>query len=431
MDTLNHTGNAFIVNLAIADLCVTAFAQPANIIGALFGGQYFLDHPIYCGFVSTLCATGCLASCWNLCMIAVNRFVLICHWEHYEKIYTRRNTVIICLAVWVVIYLIELPNHVGWGDLRFSDLFFVCTFANHVHSYALFYVLVGVFTPLSVSFFCYLKIYLKVKDSRLTRNRILKGGSESDDNARQRHDTVPDTSRPNSMTRKFYEDLKIIKVLFRVLIIYVLMWLPLVILILIHIANDIGYTWYILVLLCAHGNSAVNCVIYAATIKEFRDGYRRLLGFHRLCRPSPSTGRGQNPCTQKALKGALRGKKLDTEKYGDNLGSQAGRSDGQFDATNQPNWLPAAIILPLAAAIALTIAVVCMLTRASRLFRGRKTVLVTDRAMLSNLHSVNNLAYVGVGPEHQLQQGTLNGGKSNPAFDGSTSAVDREGLSKL
>jgi hypothetical protein len=33
VNALHHTGNAFIVNLALADLCVTAVATPANVLG--------------------------------------------------------------------------------------------------------------------------------------------------------------------------------------------------------------------------------------------------------------------------------------------------------------------------------------------------------------------------------------------------------------
>ena len=138
-----------------------------------------------------------------------------------------------CAAVWVVVYLLHLPNHIGWGDLRFSDLFFLCTFANHVHSYALFYVLVGVFIPLTVSFICYLQIYLKVKDSKLTRTRILFSAAagqgenptsqelltvnasfSSRRSAANTSDSELDMNSGNCLTisQKFLDDLKVIQV---------------------------------------------------------------------------------------------------------------------------------------------------------------------------------------------------------------------------
>jgi 7 transmembrane receptor (rhodopsin family) len=217
-------------------------------------------------------------------------------------IFTKRNTIVLCLFVWLAVYLIELPNHVGWGDLRFSDLFFLCTFANHVHSYALFYVLFGIFIPLSSSFLCYLLIYLKVKDSSLTRNRILysdinRGGSSSTSKSNSNADESTEATGCISLSQKFFDDLKIIQVLFRVQIIYTVMWLPLMLLILAHQTTSISYVWYILAILSAHGNSAINCMVYAASIDHFREGYKRLLGWNLK---HPRTSSRQNVEFKKA-----------------------------------------------------------------------------------------------------------------------------------
>ena len=69
----------------------------------------------------------------------------------------------------------------------------------------------------------------------------------------------------------------IIHALFRVLIIYVVMWLPLVTLIVLHLEHEVSYVWYILVLLTAYGNSSINYLVYGLTIEHFRRGYIKLL----------------------------------------------------------------------------------------------------------------------------------------------------------
>ncbi|OWA50003.1 hypothetical protein BV898_14534 [Hypsibius exemplaris] len=156
-----------------------------------------------------------------------------------------------------------LPNHVGCGVLRFSDIFFACTFANYVHSYALFCVLAGIFLPLSISFVCYLKIYLKVKDSRLNRNRILQGKTDTQEDT---EGPLPETSS-NALAKSTVAYLAkqphgrpgILRGPQNMLLI--MLHLP---------ATEIGYVWYILVLLSAHGNNAINCLIYAATINHSR-----------------------------------------------------------------------------------------------------------------------------------------------------------------
>ncbi|XP_055329287.1 melatonin receptor type 1B-like [Paramacrobiotus metropolitanus] len=299
IDALRHTGNFFIINLAIADLCITAVAQPSNVFGALYGESFFAPRQAYCSAVSTLCATGCLSSCWNMMMISINRYTLICKWPYYEKIYTKINTGLMCLLCWIIIYSIESPNHLGWGDLRYSNVFYLCTFANHVHSYALFYILVGVATPLTITFIMYLQIYVRVKNSKMTRSMILSGANApvapvsagntsgaTTASGTQSTSSAPTTAAEQSMlasvTQKFQEDLKIIYALFRVYLIFMLMWAPLVLLILIGHPEDeeqrLHHGWYITSLIIAHGNSSINCLVYAYTIDHFRAGYSKLLG---------------------------------------------------------------------------------------------------------------------------------------------------------
>ncbi|GAU95237.1 hypothetical protein RvY_06886 [Ramazzottius varieornatus] len=271
MPSLRTTGNYFIVNLSLADLLVTMVTQPSSILGrALFGEEWFDARPVVCSVVGTLCAMGCIASTWNICMISVNRYILICRYHVYSKIYTKRNTILLCLSVWILIYLIEMPNHIGWGDTRFSEVFFVCTFANHVHSFALFYILVGVMIPVSVSCAAYIGIFKRVRTSNLVRNRIL--------NAAEAGKPQKGPSKDAKMTLgEFHRNVRVARVLFRVFVIFIVMWVPVAVLILMGMGKQVDYVWYILTVLLAHGNSSVNCVVYALSLDHFREGYATLL----------------------------------------------------------------------------------------------------------------------------------------------------------
>lgn len=167
--------------------------------------------------------------------------------------------------------MIELPNHIGWGDNRFSVVFYVCTFANHVHSYAVFYIGVGVCIPISITFFAYLGIYLKVKDSNLVRNRLLSGG--------ERVVSREERAMKKLNRRIFRQNVKVARVLFRVYVIFLVMWLPVAVIILLGKGLAISPVWYILTILLAHGNSSINCIVYGASMDSFREGYLRILGF--------------------------------------------------------------------------------------------------------------------------------------------------------
>ena len=110
---------------------------------------------------------------------------------------------------------------------------------------------------------------------------------------------------------------RLTQVLFRVQIVYFLMWMPLMMLILLHQATDISYVWYVLVLLSAHGNSAINCLVYGASIDHFREGYKKLLCCGK--RRNKRQGR-QNQAN--CLSGLLRRSKKNRLVAGDAVGLQ-------------------------------------------------------------------------------------------------------------
>lgn len=54
---LRRLGNAFIVNLAVADLCVSAFVNYFGIIGVLTHGGYFHERIVLCELIGVVCIT--------------------------------------------------------------------------------------------------------------------------------------------------------------------------------------------------------------------------------------------------------------------------------------------------------------------------------------------------------------------------------------
>lgn len=113
-------------------------------------------------------------------------------------------------------------------------------------------------------------IYLRVKDSNLVRAQILSRGGETAGRA------IPGAKRLSRKTLN--QNLKIVRALFRVYVIFLMMWLPVAVVIVLGKGTNVHYVWYILTVLLAHGNSSINCVVYAASLEQFREGYCRILG---------------------------------------------------------------------------------------------------------------------------------------------------------
>ncbi|GAU95472.1 hypothetical protein RvY_07084 [Ramazzottius varieornatus] len=129
----------------------------------------------------------------------------------------------------------------------------------------------GVLVPIAASFLAYLGIYLKVRHSTLVRKRISSRQADHKLSKAQR-------ARLHVKQRVFHEDVKVAHALFRVFVIFLLMWLPVAVLIVMGRGTEVSPVWYILTILLAHGNSSINCVVYAASLESFRDGYMKVLG---------------------------------------------------------------------------------------------------------------------------------------------------------
>ncbi|XP_055348566.1 melatonin-related receptor-like [Paramacrobiotus metropolitanus] len=306
---LRLPSNIFIVNLAIADLIVTTLVDPFNVIGAFVGQTYFDTHRTLCHFIAAMCAPACLCSMFSITAISVNRYIMICHISLYHRLYTWRNTCLMCVALWLISTGIHFPNHVGWGDNAFDPAYYICTFSIATHSYAIFYIVVGVFLPLSIVCFSYASIFryhvLVKKGIRRHRKREVhytvirrksresismtllsvaavarstvvsgtvpvsgKDGGSSDVRRRS-------TFRGNGFTT---EDIKLAKTLFTVCIAFLICWSPFALFVLMHQPSWIPGWLYMIAIMMAHGNSSINCILYGVTNARFRQGYRAVLG---------------------------------------------------------------------------------------------------------------------------------------------------------
>ncbi|XP_006814309.1 melatonin receptor type 1C-like [Saccoglossus kowalevskii] len=120
--------NVYIFSLAWADIIVTGFILPFNVLGILQSHHFFTLNTVLCEVIAFFCVTACIASLWNIMVISVNRYVYICHNKYYKRIFNLRNTVVMAIGVWVISALIDMPNFLNWGDNRFDMKTLVCSY---------------------------------------------------------------------------------------------------------------------------------------------------------------------------------------------------------------------------------------------------------------------------------------------------------------
>ncbi|XP_072179354.1 melatonin receptor type 1A-like [Diadema setosum] len=273
---LRNIGNLFIVNLAVADLGVSIIVNLASVTGSIWSeAGIFIRNQWLCEMIAVICIITCSCSLWSIAAIAFNRYVWICHWHKYHKVYNRRTVPFMIVALWCISFLIDLPNILGWGTHAFDWKVMSCTGGmSFVHSYAIFFALTAFAGPLIIIGCSYVGIF----------NFAWKAAA-----AIKRMQSENGTNRAPKRVRP--ADLRLARSVLAIVLIYVAMWSPYSLTVLIDHRVVADRKLYIFAFTLAHTNSSINCVIYGLTNQQFRHGYLRFIRL-LFCRMKALDGLG-------------------------------------------------------------------------------------------------------------------------------------------
>ncbi|XP_054748761.1 mu-type opioid receptor-like [Lytechinus pictus] len=141
--------NAFVVNLAVADLlaCVTFPTQAASLL---------VGYPVWlCVITALMDITSLGCSLITITLIAINRFILITKTKNvYQKIYTPMNLGIMIVIAWVI-----GPLCMILASSRVCGVYLV----KHGAGYLSWLVPILLITTLVIILVCYILIFLFIK----------------------------------------------------------------------------------------------------------------------------------------------------------------------------------------------------------------------------------------------------------------------------
>lgn len=186
------------------------------------------------------------------------RYYYICQYSSYLNYFTKQKTVMYITLIWLFSYCAHLPNHIGWGTVRYSSHFQFCTFDSDNQLYSYFYASFFLVSIIVTAIF-YLKIYLTVRKSNLPRQLIVGKKGRS----------------PDEMN--LVDEMRLMKASFKIFVVFLIFWAPVTILILSPFKELFPNWVYLYAALAAHSNSTLNVVFYWFDNETFRVAVKNIV----------------------------------------------------------------------------------------------------------------------------------------------------------
>ncbi|XP_068456522.1 adenosine receptor A2b [Clinocottus analis] len=277
--TLKNATNYFLVSLAVADILVGCLAIPFAITISI---GIHLDF-YGCLFLACFVLVLTQSSIFSLLAIAIDRYVAVKIPLRYKELMTGKTAREIIAILWILSFVIGLIPFFGWnlkedsscgngsGSDNATNCRPRCFFESVVDMRYMVYFnfFVCVLPPLLIMLGIYLKIFTVAR--KQLRQIELKCVANGD-------------SHNHGLLQK---EIRVAKSLSIIVGLFAVCWLP------VHILNCLTLFYkelqknelvmYVAIIL-SHANSAVNPVIYAYRIQDFRNTFRKILTQHFLCR---------------------------------------------------------------------------------------------------------------------------------------------------
>ncbi|PVD39358.1 hypothetical protein C0Q70_01988 [Pomacea canaliculata] len=258
-----RTGKAFVINLALADLCVAAIADPMCVTAVIKGEAWFNDKVWLCEAVASMCLTACFCAFLSLTLATLNRFVFICHNNWYERLFTKFTCVAACVGSWVVAFFFEFPNFLGWGGHYFDKKNHQCIWnRTNSFSYTLLVSAGLIGGPLTFMLLSHILIFRRIYRTKMS----LYVFEEKD---------------PTNKRKLWQEILRTSRMLLGIFCVFVVCWTPYSVVIVLDFSQRLSVEAHLFVTMLAHMHSSSNCLVYFIINPSFRKGVFRILGLSK------------------------------------------------------------------------------------------------------------------------------------------------------
>lgn len=242
-----------------------------------------------------------------IAVIFISRYVALCKYHIYAQVYTWRNTVIMCVVIWIASILIDLPTTLGWGANGYDKKAMICLYDRlYDHSYTVFFAVTSVFIPITIVFYCYLNIFLYVRAKKKQIVMALQSGSKESTHA----------------ARAQRDEIRLARTLFIIFVVFFICWGSYAMTVVFDLYDRAPKIWHAISIEIAHATSSgINFILYGVTNSRFRIAYIQILCPNRAKRISPTgTTNSMTPadCDRNTMYGSASSSKKSYQKNEEN-----------------------------------------------------------------------------------------------------------------
>ncbi|KAL8618149.1 hypothetical protein ACOMHN_034376 [Nucella lapillus] len=268
---LRNKTNAFIVSLAIADMCVSLLVMPFGIYQQL-NNKVWLLGDIVCRLASSFDVMMCTVSIFHLSCLAIDRYLAICRPFLHERL-TVRMIVGMLVFCWVTpVFISFIPIMNDWNKLGIEE-YLSCAFPPDAQvcvfivnpPFAIVCSLIAFYVPVVFMGVCNVQIYMAANRQAQQIRALEEAGNHN--------------HMSHSKRKKFHHEAKAAKTLGIIMGCFSVCWFPFFIFNIIDpiVGYRIPYIPWMVALWLGYINSMMNPVLYFFFNRHFNSAFRRLL----------------------------------------------------------------------------------------------------------------------------------------------------------
>ncbi|XP_069774918.1 5-hydroxytryptamine receptor 6 [Narcine bancroftii] len=293
--SLRNISNYFLVSLFMSDLMVGLVVMPPAMLNELYG-RWVLDGD-FCSVWSSFDVMCCSASILNLCVISLDRYLLITSPLKYKLRMTSSRALVLVCTTWTLAGLASfLPIEMGWHEMDFESQVFNSTAEVEVPGaqcrllvslpYALIVSCLTFFLPSVAICFTYCQILTEARRQAVQVATLTNNAATTSDDPPQvggaRNPSAGGNDSRKFTTTHSKRALKASLTLGILLGMFFVAWLPFFVANVTQaICDCIPGSLFDVLTWLGYCNSTMNPIIYPLFMRDFKRAMARYLPYYR------------------------------------------------------------------------------------------------------------------------------------------------------